>query len=539
MNRAPFELRCRENTARGADMVKKDMYREIVKLKDQGYSRLGVSQKLKIDRKTVRKYWDMSEEEYRVSRSCYLYRDKDFEVYRDEIFEIYKANEFEKLPMSSVYDYLEEIYGQLPATEKTLRNYIHYLHGTNQLEFRDRQRCYRQVEEQPYGKQLQIDFGEYTTRSGYKLYIFAAVLSASRYKYVVFQERPFTTADVIDHLVACFDFLGGMPEEVVIDQDSVLVVSENHGDIIFTEKFRSFIDEMELMMYVCRNADPESKGKIENVIKFVKYNFLASRDFDELDEANLSLIKWLARRANGKISQATKRIPIEMFEEEKPHLRALKNSIFRKDSLKGREERRVDEKSFISVNGSQYSVPTRYRNKVVEIYRTDSELFIFEVASGEEICCHSVTPLPGQKVALREHFRQYETSANELKQDVLALFPFESWKRFVEQNLKAFPRYVRDQCLVARNHFDESTDQAILEEAVKFCLSNDTLSMSDLFDTYRFYMNWTDEEDPVRENESESPASLDHTRMRETINVPQRGLDEYASLLKDGFGGQS
>ena len=297
-----------------------------MKLKIQGHSRLSVSQELGIDRKTVSKYWSMSEEKYRASRRCYLYTEKSFEEYHGDVLEIYRAIEFEKLPMSSVYDYLEELYGELPATEKSLRNYIHHLHGTNQLEFSVQQRCYQQVELLPYGKQLQMDFGEYTTRSGYKLYIFGAVLSASRHKYVAFQDHPFTTVDVIDHLIACFDFLGGMPEEIVIDQDSVMVVSENHGDIIYTEQFGSFVEEMKLRMYVCRKADPESKGKIENVIKFVKYNFLASRDFTEVEQANVSVGKWLRRRANGKISQATKRIPAEMFEEEKLHLRRLLNT---------------------------------------------------------------------------------------------------------------------------------------------------------------------------------------------------------------------
>jgi len=49
----------------------------------------------------------------------------------------------------------------------------------------------------PFGKQLQIDFGEYTTRSGLKLYIFSAVLSASRYKYVALQQKLFITLKFI------------------------------------------------------------------------------------------------------------------------------------------------------------------------------------------------------------------------------------------------------------------------------------------------------------------------------------------------------
>jgi len=405
-------------------MVKKTMYQKIVRLKQQGYSKFGIAEELKIDRKTVRKYWNTSEEDFRKHRYMQLFRRKCFDSLRSKILEIYKLNDFEKLPMSSVYDYLEELQGTLPGTEKTLRNYIHYLHDTRQLEFQSKQRYYQQVEEQPYGKQLQVDFGEYRTKSRLRLYMFAAVLSASRYKYVVFQDHPFTTADVIGHLLDCFNFLGGMPEELVIDQDSVLVVSENHGDIIYTKELRFFIEEMGLAMYVCRKADPESKGKVENVIKFVKYNFLASRDFEDLEEANKRVKKWLKRRANGKISQATKRIPGQVFEEERKHLRPIRNSIFRIDSLLGREERLADEKSMISVGGSQYSVPTKYRNKLVEIYKTEKKLFVFDIRSREQIYCHAVSLIAGRKVIAKEHFRQNEKSAGELKGEVLKRFSF-------------------------------------------------------------------------------------------------------------------
>jgi hypothetical protein len=482
----------------------------------------------------------MGEEEYRKCRHAFLCRDKGFETYREEILEIYRENDFERLPMSSVYDYLEELHGELPGGEKTLRNYIHHLHAMGQLEFQPKRRCYKKVGEQLYGKQLQVDFGEYRTRSRCKLYIFAAVLSASRYKYVVFQDHPFTTVDVVLHVLACFDFLGGMMEELVIDQDSILVVSEKHGDIIYTKEFRSFIEEMGLKMYVCRKADPESKGKIENVIKFVKYNFLAPRDFEDVAEANRSLAKWLKRRANGKISQATKRIPAQMFEEEREHLRPIRNSIFRKDPLKGREERQVDEKSYISVSGSQYSVPTRYRNKFVEIYKTEKQAFVFDIHSGEQIYCHNLSLIPGDKVTVREHFRQKERSVDDLKKEVLAQFSFSSWKRFAEQSFKSFPRYVRDQCLLAQKHFGEKTDLPVLEHAVEFCLSNKTYSMADLADTYRFYKSWTDEE--VEEEEGEEPGSLpsgDHS-VKQPINVAQRDLHEYtAAVLESSSGDRS
>ena len=520
-------------------MVKKAMYQKILQLKLQGYPQTVIAEKLNIDRKTVWKYWKMSEERFRERRQSYLCREKSFASYKDEILEIYKNNDFERLPMSSVYDYLEELYDELPGTEKTLRNYIHYLYMTNQLEFCSPLRCYQKVAEQPYGKQLQVDFGEYRTRSRCKLYIFAAVLAASRYKYVRFQGHPFTTLEVIAHLLTCFDCLGGMPKELVIDQDSILVVAENHGDIIYTKEFSSFIEEMELKMYVCRKADPESKGKIENVIKFVKYNFLASRDFEDVEEANISLGKWLKRRANGKLSQATKRIPSEMFEEERTHLRPMRNSIFRKNSLQGREERQADDKSLISVCGSQYSVPTKYKNKVVEIYKTEKDLFIFDLRTGEELFCHPVSLIPGQKVIAREHYRQKDKSARELKQEVLSQFSFPSWKRFAEHNFKTFPRYVRDQCLLAQKHFDGKTDLALLEHAVEFCLSNKTYSMKDLSDTYRYYRSWTDDDSEPAEEEDLGSIQLRNQIIKHSISVAQRDLDEYTAVLKSSTGGQS
>ena len=232
-----------------------------------------------MDPKTISKYYQMSESDFKSYHQQQMFRDKVLEGYEQEILEIYERNEFKQLNMSSVYDYLEEKYGNLPVNEQTLRNYIHYLIITDKLKLDDRPRTYMKVPELPFGHQMQLDFGQYRCGSGLKLYIFAAILSASRYKYVIFQDHPFKTREVIEHLLVSFEYFGGIPEELVIDQDRLLVVSENAGDIIYTNDFKYFIEEQGLRMYVCRKNDPESKGKIENVVKYVKRNFLGIRDF--------------------------------------------------------------------------------------------------------------------------------------------------------------------------------------------------------------------------------------------------------------------
>jgi len=469
-------------------MKKRKMYKKIQTFKRQGYCSNKIATELEINPRTATKYYKMDQKEFITYRAEHMFRDRSFGEYERDILEVYEKNEFTKLNMSSVYDYLEERYDKLPGNEKTLRNFISYLKEKDKLRLNKNIRTYMKVAELPFGKQMQLDFGQYTCRSGFKLFIFAVVLSASRYKYVVFQDHAFKTKDVIDHLLSCFDYFGGVPKELVIDQDSLMVVSENAGDIIYTDTFRYFIEEQEIGMYVCRGDDPETKGKIENFIKYIKYNFFNTRDFLHIDEANKSVFKWLKRRANGKISQATKQIPAMLIEKEREHLRPVCNSIFRKGSLIGREERNVKEKDCISVDACRYQLPAKYRNKTVEVYITKQKLFIFDLYTGEEIVEYDLSPIPGKKIAKREFKREKGKTAKELKEQVTHMFDTENWKQFTEKNFKTFSRYVRDQCVEAKRYFtDKDIEISTLDEALKYCLENDTLSFANLKDTYAYF----------------------------------------------------
>jgi len=469
-------------------MIREKMYEKVQLFKRQGYSISEISSDMEIDPKTAAKYYAMDGREFKAYRREHMFRDKVLEEYEKDILKVYEMNEFQRINMSAVYDYLEEKYGTLSGTEQTLRNYIDYLIKTDKLRLNEKIRVYRKVPELPFGRQMQLDFGQYRCKSGLKLYIFASLLSASRYKYVVFQDHPFRTKEVISHLLNSFDYFKGVPKEIVIDQDNLMVVSENAGDIIYTNDFKYFIEEQELKMYVCRAADPETKGKIENLVKYVKRNLLSIRDFKSIDEANESNFKWLKRRANGKISQATKKIPAYLIEEERKHLRPLRNSIFRKNSHLGREKRIASEKAYISVDASNYQLPLKYQNRTVEIYLTKHKLFAFDLYTGKEIIEYELSFIPGRMFSKRKCGRETEKKAKELKALVSEMFELKNWRSFTERNFKTFPRYVRDQCLEAKRYFlAKDIDLDILEQALKYCLKNDTLSFSNLNDTYTYF----------------------------------------------------
>ena len=89
-------------------MVNKRMFQNIQKLKKQGVTKSKISRDLKLDMKTVAKYYSMSAEEYLELKNDSMYRAKIFTLFTDEIIFVYKSNNFQLLNVAAIYDYLED-----------------------------------------------------------------------------------------------------------------------------------------------------------------------------------------------------------------------------------------------------------------------------------------------------------------------------------------------------------------------------------------------------------------------------------------------
>ena len=93
-----------------------------------------------------------------------------------------------------------------------------------------------------------------------KVYFFAMSLSRT----------PFTTDLAVYAHELAFEYFSGVPRKIVYDQDKVFLVKENLGDLILTHGFRALVREHGFNPVFCRKSDPESKGKIENVVKYFR-----------------------------------------------------------------------------------------------------------------------------------------------------------------------------------------------------------------------------------------------------------------------------
>ena len=252
------------------------MYAKIQDLKRQKYKKARVAKKLRINRETVTKYWDMTPEEYEAV--CNKHRERKPDRYKSQIVGWLK--DFPDMTAAQIYDWLKERnqVETLDFQKRSFQDYVNSIRKEYDIKKPETTRQYEASDERAPGEQGQVDMGEISvlTPSGRhkKVYCFAMVLSHSRYKYVLWQERPFTTDTFIRAHIKAFAFLGGRPKEIVYDQDKILAVSENHGDIIYTAGFQSYLDEVKFSVYLCHGADPESKGPVENVVRFAKHGLM-------------------------------------------------------------------------------------------------------------------------------------------------------------------------------------------------------------------------------------------------------------------------
>jgi transposase len=132
------------------------------------------------------------------------------------------------------------------------------------------------------GEQAQMDWGHFGNWDGLRLYGFARTLCWSRMRYVEFTQRQ--DAETLLHcMVHAFEFFGGVTQTVLTDNMKTVVVDRLDGRPRFHPKMLDFASYYGFVPRVCRPYLPETKGKIESTIRFLKGNFWPGSIFALID----------------------------------------------------------------------------------------------------------------------------------------------------------------------------------------------------------------------------------------------------------------
>ena len=441
------------------------VYSKIQQFRMAGFSQRQVARRLGINRKTVKRYWEMPVNEYEEMSGA-ICRMQYLDKYQGQI--LGWLRKFPDLTAAQVCDWLKEYYRE-DVSERTVSRYVKQLREEYGLKKSDPPREYEAVPELPMGQQMQVDFGQKVmpnVEGGQtKVYVAAFVLSRSRYKYVQVQSRPFTSVDLVRICHDCFRYMGGMPAELVFDQDSIVCVSENAGDIIYTYEFEKFRQECKLAIRLCRGADPESKGKIENVVKYVKGNFLSHRLYTDDGILNGSCLDWLERTANAKVHGTTKLVPAKVFQEEREYLRPLPMCDQARRPMICRTVRKDNT---IIYDSNRYSVPlgTHTTQPEVRIETLDGVLYI-QTLFGEPICEHRISSGRGLLIQSMSHRRDRTSKLDKLLEELDAELDGRATE-FLTAIRVDKSRYARDQFRLIHSLLDKYGVEATLQ-AIGFC----------------------------------------------------------------------
>lgn len=457
------------------------MYHEIQERSRSGWKPSQIAAFLVIDTRTVKKYLAMSEKEYDDFLNSQGQRQKKLEDYEN-----YVRVRLQGCPEASaaqVHDWLKENHREFPdVSPRTVYSFVQAVRQRHNLPKVFSSRVYDQVPECPYGHQVQIDFGEYnmTDMEGRrrKVYFMAMVLSRSRYKFVSFSDVPFTSATAICAHEEGFAFFGGYPKEAVYDQDKRFLTNENAGQLILAEEFRAYHLDRKFNLHFCRKSDPESKGKIENVVKYIKYNFLRGRTYYDIHTLNAQAMEWLSRTGNAKEHSTIRKIPALEWALEKCHLQPLKPSFMVKSE---RTAYAVYKTNIIIYQGCTYTLPAgTYRAPSTNVFveKQGQELVIFDQSSNE-IARQPISPIKGVQVRNNSHKRDTSQSITDLvAQTALKFSNPERATGFLEKVRKDNHRYARDQIRLIARVCDRYSRQEI-DAALEYCLAENILIGND------------------------------------------------------------
>lgn len=519
-------------------MNKKDlnywiMYHEVQKLRRLGFSKAKIAQYLVMDTRTVKKFLNLSEEAFEAYLAKQYSRSKTLDPYEE--FVRNRLTLYEDTSAAQIFDWLKEHHPELPdVSVRTAYNFVMYVRQKYNIPIVKPARTYFPVEDLPYGDQAQVDFGQYNMRTPgntrKKVHFFTMVLSRSRMKYVWFSDMPFTAQTMCQAHENAFDFYGGIPKTIVYDQDSVMVVDENIGDIILTDTFRRYTGSRSFQLHFCRKSDPESKGKIENVVQFVKKNFLYNRVFYEPEMLNTEALAWLSRTANHLEHNVTKESPQSEFTIERPYLKPYTPLIIENNEQK---EYTVRKNNQFSYHSNFYSVPEGTYQKgtwSVKIKKNqDNTIDIFD-PQGQLLGRHNISLEKGKTIINNNHKRDRSKSIAQMMETTASYFSKpDVAQNYLQQIQKAYPRYWRDHLQHMIKTLKRENNIPLANKTLEFCIENDLFNAHEFDQVLHVFAAETD---PVKTPDKIRLLGGDQTLSAKAEEAPQKSdIETYENIL--------
>jgi hypothetical protein len=201
-------------------------------------------------------------------------------------------------------------------------------------------------------------------------------------------------------LVDCCVALGWVPWVVVFDNMKTVTSGRDAANQpIWTAPLLHLAQEFGFHPEACAPRAANQKGAVESLVKFVKGNFLAGRDFaDDVDLAQQQ-DDWLIQ-VNQRPSRATDHAPQALLPEEAQHGGALPTTAA---NYGFHRPGHVSREALVAIDGNQYSVPIAHVGSPVTVRLYPTQVAIWR--DTECLAVHERAPEGAhRRVVIPEHY---------------------------------------------------------------------------------------------------------------------------------------
>ena len=362
-----------------------DMYYTVKTLLSKGISQRKIAKDLGISRNTVAKIG----EKIAAGQSWppLQTRNKKLSDYHDQIKELVENNKSAVL----IHDHMVRIH-ELDISYPTVARYVQQF---KQNEVFVPMLC-------DPGEEAQVDFG-YLGKfihegKSKKVWVFSFILSHSRLGYHELVLNQKVSTFIACHIHA-FEFIGGVPASVKIDNLKAGVITPNFYEPVIQEQYARFLKHYGSSPIVSRPYRPQDKGKVESGIKYVVNNYLPRLTHRDFDRAKKDLALWNDNISNVRVHGTTRKVPAEVYNQvEKKALLTLPPQRY---ELFDVEKRKVATYHHVQFMYNYYSVPHDYFGQEVMVKSNGSVLRIYKDL--QEIALHPIAKGTGQYITREEH----------------------------------------------------------------------------------------------------------------------------------------
>jgi transposase len=270
---------------------------ERQKLHHDGVSITEIGRRLGVDRKTVRKYLRQAPRPYRRKAKPWK-----VDAHRSDLRERWEQG---------VHN-AQRLFGEVQ--KRGYRGCYTQVKKVMRAWRREAQeRAFVRFETAP-GEQSQMDWGHFGNWAGARLYAFVLLLCYPGMRYVEFTQRQ-DSETLWNCLVHAFHYFGGVTASLLTDNMKTVVVERVEGQPQWNPRFLDFAAYYGFVPRVCHPYRPETKGKVEATIRYLRTNFWPGVSFASLADLNRQAFQW-CEDVNRRVHASTRAVPVERWPQQ-------------------------------------------------------------------------------------------------------------------------------------------------------------------------------------------------------------------------------